>query len=366
MSDQIVGVRFQKIGKLYHFSAGDIADLRAGDYAIVQTSRGRQMGQVIGFVEDPPKPPRGTWKRIERKATAGDLLLRQTWQKKEVQAMVECRDKAAELGIEGVKIVKAEYTFDGSQLTFLYYAEAEGEVDLRKLQAQMSELYSDAQVDMRRIGPRDVAKILGGMGACGLETRCCSKFLTEFSPISIRMAKAQGISLDPSEITGMCGRLRCCLIYEYEQYVEARKVLPKRGKKVVTPMGEGKVIDVFPLKQAIIVRLDDDGSSRLEFLKHEVEPWDELEALRRKSEQPCDRHESGGCDCGKAPTRQDGPAESEAEARAQGEAPPQAKPDVGQESREKEDRKRTGRQGKGRRFTARRDRRKGDSKGKEN
>ncbi len=101
-------------------------------------------------------------------------------------------------------------------------------------------------IDFRRIGPRDVAKIIGGMGACGIEMRCCSTFLTEFSPISIRMAKAQGVSLDPSEITGMCGRLRCCLIYEYEQYVEARKHLPKRNKRVVTPEGEGKVIDSLP------------------------------------------------------------------------------------------------------------------------
>jgi cell fate regulator YaaT (PSP1 superfamily) len=136
------------------------------------------------------------------------------------------------------------------------------------------------------------------MGACGLAARCCSTFLTEFSPISIKMAKAQGISLDPSEITGMCGRLRCCLIYEYEQYVAARKVLPKIKKRVVTPMGEGKVIDVIPLKEAVVVRLDEDNS-RVEFLKHEIEPWDELEALRRKSEEPCDKHENGECDCGK-------------------------------------------------------------------
>jgi cell fate regulator YaaT (PSP1 superfamily) len=114
------------------------------------------------------------------------------------------------------------------------------------------------------------------------------------------MAKAQGISLDPSEITGMCGRLRCCLIYEYEQYVEARKLLPKRGKKVVTPMGEGKVIDILPLKQAVVVSIEDEQHTRAEFMKHEIEPWDELEALRRKSQEPCDRHENGGCDCGKA------------------------------------------------------------------
>ncbi|NUM49291.1 MAG: hypothetical protein HUU38_31710 [Anaerolineales bacterium] len=154
--------------------------------------------------------------------------------------------------------------------------------------------------EFRLIGPRDVAKILGGMGACGLETRCCSTFLTEFSPVSIKMAKAQGIALTPSEITGMCGRLRCCLIYEYEQYVEARKTLPKLNKRVITPLGEGKVVNVLPLKQAVLVDVPEKGLT--EFLKHEIEPWDEVEALRRKANSPCDRHENGGCDCGKAKT----------------------------------------------------------------
>ena len=122
-------------------------------------------------------------------------------------------------------------------------------------------------------------------------------FLTDFSPISIKMAKDQGISLTPSEITGMCGRLRCCLVYEYEQYVEARKQLPKRGKRVMTPSGEGKVADVYPLKQTILVSLESGG--RNEYTKEEVQPWDELEALRQKSQAPCDRHEGGGCNCGR-------------------------------------------------------------------
>jgi cell fate regulator YaaT (PSP1 superfamily) len=111
------------------------------------------------------------------------------------------------------------------------------------------------------------------------------------------MAKEQGISLTPSEITGMCGRLRCCLIYEYEQYVAARKELPKRGKRVVTPQGEGKVVDVYPLRNVVMVEIE--GTGWREFHRDTIEPWDELEALRRKSEGPCDRHENGGCDCGK-------------------------------------------------------------------
>ena len=139
---------------------------------------------------------------------------------------------------------------------------------------------------------------IGGMGACGLDNRCCSMFLTEFSPISIKMAKEQGISLTPSEITGMCGRLRCCLIYEYEQYVEARKQLPKRGKRVVTPVGEGKILDVFPLKQTVLVELE--GKPPQEFTHDLIQPWEELEALRQKAEAPCDKHEGGECNCGKA------------------------------------------------------------------
>jgi cell fate regulator YaaT (PSP1 superfamily) len=150
----------------------------------------------------------------------------------------------------------------------------------------MQKQYLPSQVEMRQIGPRDVAKMMGGMGACGLEARCCSKFLTEFSPISIKMAKEQGISLTPQEITGMCGRLRCCLVYEYEQYAAARKELPKRNKRVVTPMGEGKVVDVSPLLHTIRVELL--GTGIREFQREEIEPWDELEALRRKSEQPCE------------------------------------------------------------------------------
>ena len=223
--------------------------------------------------------------------------MRQLWQQKELEAMINCRAKAAELKLKGVKIVTAEYAFDGSRLSFLYSTETEEKVDLRALRNAIQRVYTRSRVEMRQIGPRDVAKLLGGMGACGLENRCCSMFLSEFSPISIKMAKEQGISLTPSEITGMCGRLRCCLVYEYEQYVEARKQLPKRGKRVVTPQGEGKVVDVFPLRDIAVVELDETGIQ--EFARLDLQPWDELEALRRKSEAPCDKHEGGNCDCGK-------------------------------------------------------------------
>jgi cell fate regulator YaaT (PSP1 superfamily) len=293
----VVGIRFQKVGKIYHFDARKFRDLRAGDFAVVETSRGKQLGEIVQVIDDPSKPPRGTWKPIKRKATPRDLLLRQLWQRKELEAMINCRAKAAEMNIKGVKIVAAEFTFDGKRLSFLYSTETEEKVDLRSLRKAIQRTYQSSRVELRQIGPRDVAKIIGGMGACGLESRCCSIFLTEFSPISIKMAKEQGISLTPSEITGMCGRLRCCLIYEYGQYVEARKQLPKRNKRVITPQGEGKVVVTYPLKDSVLV--DVEGVGREEFGRLEIQPWDELEELRRKSEAPCDKHENGECDCGK-------------------------------------------------------------------
>lgn len=297
MAPYIVGIRFQKVGKIYHFDASSAPELKSGDFAVVETSRGRQLGQVIQIIADPPPPPEGSWKPIQRKATPQDLVLRQTWRQKEVEAMINCRAKVPDFKIEGVKIVAAEFSFDGTRLAFLYSTETEDKIDLRALRRAMQRLYPHSQVEMHQIGPRDVAKILGGMGACGLENRCCSMFLTEFSPVSIKMAKDQGISLTPSEITGMCGRLRCCLVYEYEQYVEARKTLPKRGKKVVTPLGNGKVTDVLPLKQAVMVELE--TGVYHEFMHNEIQPWDELEALKQKSQAPCDKHENGECDCGK-------------------------------------------------------------------
>src|SRR5512139_3091918 len=298
MTLNIVGIRFQPVGKTYHFDASNLKDLQVGDQLVVETSRGLQLGQVAQIVENPSPPPEGSWKTVHHKATPRDLVLRQLLQKKELEAMINCRAKLAEMRTPGVKIVGAEYTFDGSRLSFLYSTEAEGKIELRDLRNAMQRIYPRAKVEMRQIGPRDVAKMLGGMGACGIDSRCCSRFLTDFSPISIKMAKEQGISLTPSEITGMCGRLRCCLIYEYEQYVEARKNLPKRGKRVETPKGEGKVLDVFPLRQGIVVLLD--TGIQQEFPHDQIQPWDELEALRRKSQEPCGQHENGECTCGKS------------------------------------------------------------------
>ncbi len=293
MEPFIVGIRFSKVGKVYHFDATNFNDLNTGDHVVVETSRGWQLGQVAELGRSVQAPSEADLKPIDRRATPRDLLLRQMWQTKEVEVLVSCRQRASDLRLSGVKIVAAEYSFDGSRLTIMYGTETDEKVDLKSLRQDMQKQYSHSQVELRQIGPRDVAKIMGGMGACGLETRCCTKFLTDFSSISIRMAKEQGISLTPSEITGMCGRLRCCLIYEYEQYVAARQQLPKRNKRVITPQGEGKVVDVLVLRQAVIVELPETG--RREFTMAEIQPADELEAFRQKAQSPCDQD----CDCGR-------------------------------------------------------------------
>ncbi len=301
MQPNIIGVRFNKIGKVYHFDSTALPDVNTGERVIVDTIRGKHLGEVVTILREVPPVPEGGWRSVERRATPRDLLLQQSWQSKQTEAMINCRARAAELRLDGVKIVAAEYNYDGTRLAFLFSTESEDKVDLKSLKKDMQDLYPNTHTEMRQIGPRDVAKLLGGMGACGLETRCCSKFLTDFSPISIKMAKEQGISLTPEEITGMCGRLRCCLVYEYEQYAEARKQLPKRNKHVVTPRGEGKVMDVLPMSNKVIVALETEERTQwVTFDKDEIQPWDELEALRRKSEAPCDRHEGGGCTCGKS------------------------------------------------------------------
>jgi len=298
MTSRIVGIRFQKVGKIYHFDASDHSDVKAGDFVVVETSRGTQLGEVANVVNEPIKTRDTGWKPIIRIATPRDLVLRQVWESKEAEAIVNCRAKVTELKMAGVKVVAAEYTFDGKRLTFVYSSEGQENIDLSNLQKAMKRLYTRVRVDFRQVGPRDAAKIIGGMGACGIENRCCSRFLTEFSPISIKMAKTQGISLAPSEITGMCGRLRCCLIYEYEQYVQAMKQMPRRGKRVVTAEGEGKVINVNPLKETVVVALEGSRNTK-EFSREEVEPWAELQALKKKASTPCKIHGDGECNCQK-------------------------------------------------------------------
>lgn len=255
----IISVQFEKLGKQYFFDASSYPDLQTGDPVIVRTSRGLQLANVVQINLQVDELELNSFKAVERPATPQDLLQRQILTVKEEEVLKQTREMLKGQGLPTVKVLSAEYSLDGKRLFILVNSESSGDVNAKKLQQDIKMLVKDVEVELRQIGPRDAAKLIGGMGACGLEIRCCSKFLTDFASISIRMAKTQDISLTPSEITGMCGRLRCCLIYEYDQYVEAIKTLPKRKRKVLTPSGEGKVVHILPLQQAVIVDLPEIG-----------------------------------------------------------------------------------------------------------
>ncbi len=264
----VAGVRFTKVGKIYHFDASGYPTIKLGDPVVVETARGTQLGFVTQLITEGDILSGGTLKPIIRIATPRDLLIRQAWKKKEAEVDNYLKIRLKELKIDLIKLVGSEFSYDGTKLLIQYSSETEEKIDLKSLRQDLQKRYSPAQIELRQVGPRDVAKMLGGMGACGIECRCCSRFLCEFNSISIRMAKEQDVSLTPSEITGMCGRLRCCLFYEYELYQEARKNLPKRNKTINTPLGEGKVVDVIPLSGNIIVEIPEIG--RKEFHSSEL------------------------------------------------------------------------------------------------
>jgi cell fate regulator YaaT (PSP1 superfamily) len=262
---EAVGIRFHPMGKVYHFDASKHPDLRPGDYVLVETARGQQLGEVVErrFLR---KDEVGvSLKPVKRQATGRDMALHQEWRSKEEAVLEAAREAASQMQLP-LKVVTAEYTFDGERLTLLYVSE-EKKLDLGELAKRVRKA-ARARVDMRRIGVRDQAKLMGGYGACG-EVRCCSRFLSEFSPVSIKMAKTQGVSLNPSEITGMCGRLRCCLVYEDEVYSEACRKMPRRKKRVMTPHGEGRVVSLLPLKGTVVVQVED---RRFEVLIEDIEP----------------------------------------------------------------------------------------------
>ena len=266
-SRRIVAVRFMPIGKLYHFDASAHPEVQPGDRVVVETTRGRQVGEVVCFVDpgqSTQKEADGSYKPIERLATPRELALQQCWKMKEEEALAAARTRALQLGLREVKIVRSEFSYDGARLTFLLSTPDEnGRLEVKSLREDMQAAFPESQVSVRQVGPRDAAKLMGGMGACGLDNRCCCRFLIDFNPVSIKMAKEQGISLNPEEITGMCGRLRCCMAYEFEQYAEVRKTLPKRNKLVMTSKGQGKVVDVNPLKETILVLVGDGEDSRV-------------------------------------------------------------------------------------------------------
>ncbi len=293
--EHVLAVNFMRVGRLHYIDYIDYPDLAIDDYIIVHSrSLGKQMGQIKGFVRLDELSKNDSVYTMLRPATPADLLSNQQWKEVEVEALIDCREKAAQhKAYRDVKFVNAEYNYNGSVLTFYYSSEEMVRIPSGPLRSALGRKYN-MRLEFRYAGPRDVAKLQEGFGACGIP-RCCSTFLTDFSMVSITMAKAQGISLNPSEITGMCGRLRCCLTYEYEQYVQARKQLPRVRKRVGTVYGEGRVVEQHPLQDAVSVRVDEETYL---IAREDLKPLDELEALQRAAGEPCKKNDSGGCDCG--------------------------------------------------------------------
>lgn len=254
MTEQtLIGVQFRTIGKSYLFYLPEDLQVDIGDYVIVNTVRGKQIGKVTRLNMSVPENVQEI-QSVERLASLKDLIMKDMIKQKEAEAVEMTQQFLADNPTyEGVKALDAEYSFDSSRLTLFLSYDNVPDFNMRNFIREAAPMFQDARVEIRQVGPRDMAKDLAGLGACGIEKRCCSRFMTEFSSISIRMAKSQNVSLTPSEITGICGRLRCCLAFEHEIYDEARKLLPRLKKVIQTPLGEGKVVQVLPLSDSVVV-----------------------------------------------------------------------------------------------------------------
>jgi cell fate regulator YaaT (PSP1 superfamily) len=248
----VVGISLRQASKVYHFNPGQLLDLEKGDFVIVETSRGQAMGRVVCQPHEmPSESMRGELKPVLRRATSWDAVQRDLHNNKKPEVLQEARAEVVAHGLP-MKVVDAEYNFDGSHLT-VYFA-SESRVDFRKLVRELSKKLVTS-VEMRQIGVRDEAKLMDGHGRCGYRL-CCAAWLQEFEPVSIKLAKQQGLPLNPAEISGVCGRLLCCLAYESSMYDEALKSLPKRRTRVMTRHGEGTVERVHPLRESVTIRLD--------------------------------------------------------------------------------------------------------------
>ena len=248
---KIIGVRFKSGGKVYYFNPNGLP-AKKDEYVIVETARGIEMGKVVieekDISEESISKP---LKDVIRIATQQDIEIVELNRKKEKEAFAICLEKIREHNLE-MKLIEVEYTFDNSKV--LFYFTAEGRVDFRELVKDLATVFK-TRIELRQIGIRDETKTLGSIGICGREL-CCSKFLSEFEPVSIKMAKEQGLSLNPTKISGICGRLMCCLKYEQDNYEELLKVTPRQGALVETPDGNGTVEYVELLKGRIKVRIE--------------------------------------------------------------------------------------------------------------
>lgn len=250
---KVVGVRFKKAGKIYYFDPGEY-NLVLDDYVIVETARGIEYGKVaIQAQEVGENDVVLPLKKIIRPAESGDLEKVEENNEEADKAFKIANTKIEEHKLE-MKLVDVEYTFDRNKIIF--YFTAEGRVDFRNLVKDLASIFR-TRIELRQIGVRDEAKMLGGIGPCG-RMLCCSTFLGDFEPVSIKMAKDQNLSLNPSKISGLCGRLMCCLKYENDEYEEAKKMMPDIGTRIETPEGPGKVIGLNLLERLLQVSLLDE------------------------------------------------------------------------------------------------------------
>lgn len=252
----VVGVRFKKAGKIYYFAPGTIKLVKFDD-VIVETARGVEYGQVvIGPREVDDESIVSPLKVVQRKATKADMEKVQDNKVQEKEAFKICEKKIATHGLP-MKLIDVEYTFDVNKIIF--YFTADGRIDFRELVKDLASVFR-TRIELRQIGVRDEAKLMGGIGCCG-RPLCCASFLGDFEPVSIRMAKEQNLSLNPTKISGICGRLMCCLKYENDCYCgncgHKKIVAPKQGSRVVTIDGEGKVISLNRQRQTATILLDD-------------------------------------------------------------------------------------------------------------
>lgn len=263
---KIVGVRFKPAGKIYYFDPAGF-EIKKDKFVVVETARGIEMGEVIIEPcdikdENVIKP----LKSVLRLATDEDIKNREKNKEKEKSAFQICEEQIKKHNLE-MKLVEVEYTFDGSKV--LFYFTADGRVDFRDLVKDLAAIFK-VRIELRQIGVRDETKTIGSIGVCG-RSLCCSQFLGEFEPVSIKMAKEQGLSLNPTKISGACGRLMCCLKYEQETYEELLKVTPRVGAIVKTPMGKGEVESVNLLRGLVKVKIDSEREKALhEFSVSEI------------------------------------------------------------------------------------------------
>lgn len=264
---RVVGVRFKKAGKIYYFDP-DVIEVSHNDFVIVETARGIEFGHVvIGPREVPEEEIVLPLKKVLRLATDEDFEVHRSNKTKAKEAIEACQNKVQEHGLD-MKLVDVEYTFDNNKVIF--YFTADGRVDFRDLVKDLAAIFK-TRIELRQIGVRDEAKMVGGVGPCG-QVVCCAKFLGEFAPVSIKMAKEQSLSLNPTKISGLCGRLMCCLKYEQDTYEELLKTMPTVGAIVTTPQGKGVIIDTYTLLQRVKakVRLKDGTEDIFQFQADEI------------------------------------------------------------------------------------------------